>query len=70
MLTPDKIDTTQMEFTTEELQTMGEILLKAEEIKADKQLYDLVQKSMKKKAKAITSTEDLRVKANMKAMEE
>lgn len=70
MLTPDKIDTTQMEFSEEELQTMGEILLKAEEIKADKQLYDLVQKSMKKKAKAINSTEELRIKANMKAMEE
>lgn len=70
MLTPDKIDTSQMEFSTEELQTMGEILLKAEEIKADKQLFDLVQKNMRKKAKAITSTEDLRLEASKKAMEE
>lgn len=64
MLTPDKIDTTLMEFSQEELQTMGEILLKAEEIEADKQLYNLVRKSMRKKAKAITSTEELRDRAN------
>lgn len=56
------IDTTAMEFTEEELDYMGEVLVKAEEIRADKKLYELVESHMKKRADQITSVADLRKK--------
>ena len=60
------IDTEQMEFSEEELDGMVDILTKAEEIKADKALYRLVQKQMRKSVKKIKSVSDLRAKLSEK----
>lgn len=60
----EDIDPSQQEFSDEELKAMGEILLKAEEIKADHALYNIVEKHMKKQVKKIKSLSDLRAKAN------
>lgn len=59
-----KVDTSQTEFTGEELDAMVDILTKAKEIEGDKSLFKLVKKHMKEKTKKYTSVADLRAKAN------
>lgn len=65
-----EIDTSQMEFSEEELDAMVEILTKAEEIKADPPLLKLVEKHGRKKVKSIESMSDLRRVASDKALED
>ena len=70
MIDISKIDTTQNEFSEEELDTMIEILKKADEIQADSALFSIVRKRMKDQVKAITSLEDLNTRYNEKVLEQ
>lgn len=66
----EDIDLSRMEFTPEELKFMGEIVMKAEEIKKDTMVFALVEKEMKKKSRAIKDLTDLRREAQLKRVSE
>jgi len=51
-------------YTEEELDEMGEIILTAEDIKADDKLFRLVQQHLKEKSGKITKIQDLRDLSN------
>ena len=51
-------------YTEEELDEMGEIILTAEDIKADDKLFRLVQQHLKEKSSKITKIQDLRDLSN------
>jgi hypothetical protein len=61
------INTDQDEYTQEELEYMGEIIMKAEEIKANSMLFANVEKAMQSKVKKINNLSDLRRVAQDKA---
>lgn len=62
------IDPTKMEYDDSELDSMIDVLTKAEDIKKDSSLYELIKKRMKSKVKSIKSIGDLRNKANELAL--
>jgi hypothetical protein len=67
----EDLDPKKDEYTEEELSGFVEILIKAEQIKADSMLYRLVQKHMKRQKKKIDSVADLRDRLSEKeAMDE
>jgi hypothetical protein len=65
MMKLEDIQPGQLDYSDEQLKYAGEVLLKADEIKADKQLLTLVEDAMKKKVTAIKSLGDMRRKAVM-----
>lgn len=56
----DKIDPTSLEFTTEELDALAQILSKAKQIESDKTLHRLVIKHIDKKVEDFKSVDDLK----------
>ena len=70
MIDISKIDPSQNEFSEEELDTMIEILKKADEIQSDSALFSIIRKRMKDQVKAITSLEDLNTRYNEKVLEQ
>jgi hypothetical protein len=66
----EDIDPKATEFTDSELDFMGQILMKAEAIRADSVLLRTVQKHMKGRAKEIRSIAQLRDKASEAALAE
>lgn len=59
-----QIDPGKMEFSEEELDGMIDCLDKAEQIKKDQTLMQILQKRMKSKVKSIKSLSDLRARAS------
>ena len=64
MMTLDKIDLSQQDYTDEELGFMGKVLIKADAIRADKQVLSAVEKHMSGEAKKVRSIADLRKRAS------
>ena len=65
-----EIDPTALEFTNEELDALGMILTKAQEIQKDLTLYRLVMKHIDKKIKDFKSVDDLKKHSMNLAKEE
>jgi hypothetical protein len=61
MAKPTKLP--KKEYSEDQLQEMGEILLKAKDIEADPELLAMVKEAMSGKAKKIRSLDDVKKKA-------
>jgi hypothetical protein len=66
----EDVQTNKSEYTENELDGMILVLEKAEEIKADSTLFEILKGRMKKRVKSIKSLADLKSKANEKMLED
>jgi len=64
MLNPIDIDINKGEFTDQELEALGQLVLKARDIGENQQLSRTIEDFLNKKTKKIKNLADLRKKAN------